>query len=181
MTRRFFKNIALFCAVLGAGLVSMAASATDVGISVRISQPGVYGRVDIGRFPQPQVWLPQPVWVTQPVVVVQQPPPVYLWVPLGHRKHWSKHCGRYGACGHPVYFVRDDWYGQHVRPIRYQGHGTHGDRWRGEQHGLRAEGVRDAWHGDGEFHDHGPGHGNGPGKGHDKGHDKGHGHRKHER
>ena len=37
------------------------ALAADVGVSVEISQPGVYGRIDIGRFPAPQVIVPQPV------------------------------------------------------------------------------------------------------------------------
>jgi hypothetical protein len=143
-----------------ATLLTSPAGATDVGVSVRISQPGVYGRVDIGRFPQPQVWVPQPVWVVQPVQVVQAPPPVYLWVPPGHRKHWRKHCARYGACAHPVYFVRDDWYGQHVHP--------HPPRrvWHGDGHGLRPHGtayvrdmrhardvheMQDAWHANNSF------------------------------
>ena len=41
--------------------VRLPALAADVGVSVQISQPGVYGRIDIGRFPQPQVVVPQPV------------------------------------------------------------------------------------------------------------------------
>ena len=100
--------------VLCASLVAVAASAasaTDVGVSVQVSQPGVYGRIDIGRFPQPQVIVAQPVVVARPTVVVAQPvQPVYMWVPQGHRKHWSKHCHDYNACGAPVYFVRHDWY-----------------------------------------------------------------------
>ena len=59
-----------FCApLLCSGLLATAASAvnaTDVGVSVQISQPGVYGRVDIGRFPQPQVIVAQPVVVAPP-------------------------------------------------------------------------------------------------------------------
>ena len=81
--------------------VAPAAGATDVGVSVQISQPGVYGRIDIGRFPQPQVVIAQPVIVAQPRVVYARPAdPVYLWVPPGHRKHWRKHCGstRPAAC-----------------------------------------------------------------------------------
>ena len=90
---------------------AVAADATDVGVSVQISQPGVYGRVDIGRFPQPEVIVAQPVVVARPPVMVVQPtPPVYMWVPAGHRKHWDKHCHEYNACGVPVYFVRHDWY-----------------------------------------------------------------------
>jgi hypothetical protein len=95
-----------------AGAISAAAaisaSAADVGVSVSIGQPGYYGRIDIGNFPQPVVMYPQPV------VIVPQPQyaaaPMYLRVPPGHRKHWSRHCGRYQACGVPVYFVQDRWY-----------------------------------------------------------------------
>lgn len=104
----------VFCAVSLAS-VAGAAGATDVGVSVEVSQPGVYGRIDIGRFPQPQVIVPQPVVIApQPVVVARPVQPAYLWVPQGHRKHWSKHCHQYNACGVPVYFVRHDWYHDHV-------------------------------------------------------------------
>jgi hypothetical protein len=103
-----------------------AAFAADVGVSISVSQPGVYGRVDIGRFPQPQVVVAAPVIVAAPPAVVVQPEPVYLWVPADHRRHWARHCGQYGACGVPVYFVRHDWYRTHVGPAR---HGTrHGPR-----------------------------------------------------
>lgn len=89
------------------------AHAADVGVSIAISQPGVYGRIDIGRFPQPAVILPQPVIIAlQPAAVAVQP--VYMWVPKGHRKDWSHHCRHYNACGVPVYFVRHDWYEQNV-------------------------------------------------------------------
>lgn len=106
-------------------LAAGAAQATDVGVSVSISQPGVYGRIDIGRFPQPVVVNPQPVIIAQPRVVVAQPvPPMYLWVPPGHQKNWGKHCHRYNACGAPVYFVREDWYHQHVMVADHgRGHG----------------------------------------------------------
>lgn len=89
-----------------------AAHAADVGVSLHFSQPGVYGRVDIGRFPQPALVVAQPVIVQR--AVVMQPEPVYMWVPPGHRKNWRAHCGRYGACGVPVYFVQNGWYQQHV-------------------------------------------------------------------
>jgi hypothetical protein len=92
------------CAVLAGLCASPAWAGPDVGVSVEISQPGVYGRVDIGRFPQPQVVLAQPVIIARPRM---RPEPVYMWVPPGHRKHWSRYCGRYQACGVPVYFVQD--------------------------------------------------------------------------
>ncbi len=105
------KNV-LFAAGL---ILAVPAFAADVGVSIQIGQPGAYGRVDIGRFPQPQVVVAQPVFVQRPAVIVQRPDPVYLWVPPGHRKNWKKHCRDYDACSVPVYFVRDDWYDSHVR------------------------------------------------------------------
>ncbi|WP_374564627.1 hypothetical protein [Ideonella sp.] len=98
-------------------LASPASRAADVGVSISVSQPGVYGRIDIGRFPQPELIVPQPVVIRQPRVVVAQPvQPVYLWVPPGHQKNWGKHCYRYNACGVPVYFVKEEWYRAHVAP-----------------------------------------------------------------
>jgi hypothetical protein len=113
-----------------AALVAAPAHATDVGVSVSVSQPGVYGRIDIGRFPQPQVVVQQPVIVAPPQVVVAQPPqPVYVYVPYGQRKHWSRHCHRYDACGVPVYFVRHDWYHQQRVVVDHRHHhGHHGSK-----------------------------------------------------
>jgi hypothetical protein len=103
-------------------MATPAVRATDVGVSIAISQPGVYGRIDIGRFPQPAVIVPQPVIIApQPVVVAPQP--VYMWVPYEHRKHWDRYCRQYGACGVPVYFVRHDWYDRHVGYGHGKGHG----------------------------------------------------------
>jgi len=89
------------------GFATAPALAADVGVSVSVGQPGFYGRIDIGNFPQPQVIYPQPV-VIQSVVVMPQP--IYLHVPPGHAKDWRKHCHKYSACNQPVYFVREDWY-----------------------------------------------------------------------
>jgi len=131
---------------LTAGLFCSASAWAEAAVSVEISQPGVYGRIDIGRFPQPQVVL------ATPVVIHAGGPrrdPVYLWVPPGHQKNWRKHCQRYNACGRPVYFVQDTWYTNVYAPQ------------------YRAE------HGGGKGHKGNNGHDNG--KGHDKG-NKGKGH-----
>lgn len=125
---------ALFAvALLGASLSGHAAN-VDVGVSIGISQPGVYGRIDIGRFPQPQVIVAQPVIIGRPVVV--HPEPVYLWVPPGHQKNWRKHCGRYNACGVPVYFVQDRWYHDNVERRQDQRDDRRDDR-RDDKHDRR--------------------------------------------
>jgi len=109
------KRILLAFALVAAGLPVWA---QNVGVSVSVSQPGVYGRIDIGHVPSPPVLLyPQPVVIVPGPVAVQQRP-IYLHVPPGHAKDWRKHCGRYSACGQPVYFVREDWYQQNYRRDR---------------------------------------------------------------
>jgi hypothetical protein len=116
-------------AAVGAAVSAVPAwSAVDVGVGVTIREPGVYGRIEIGNQPPPPVLYPQPVIIARPVVVMQQPP-LYLYVPPGHAKHWEKHCYRYNACGRQVYFVQENW----VRE-RYAEHHGH-DHDRGNGHG----------------------------------------------
>lgn len=119
-----------------AGLATLpAAQAADVGVSIGFSQPGVYGRVDIGRYPQPVLVAPQPVIVGRPAYRAE---PVYLWVPPEHRRDWRRHCHQYGACGAPVYFVQDNWYHQHVdvhRGPRHDDRHDHRPPGRGHGHG----------------------------------------------
>jgi hypothetical protein len=120
-------------AVLALALVGLAAPAfaqTSVGVSVGINQPGVYGRIDIGNMPPPPVILPQPVIIT-PAPVHRAP--AYLYVPPGHQKNWAKHCGRYNACGQPVYFVQESWVRE--RYEKEHGHGGGHDGGHGKGHG----------------------------------------------
>jgi hypothetical protein len=95
--------------LLGLAALHGAVLAADVGVSVNISQPGFYGRIDIGRVPTPVVIYPQPIVIEQhPVTQTRQP--IYLRVPPGHEKHWDKYCKHYNACNQPVYFVQEGWY-----------------------------------------------------------------------
>ena len=138
------RSVFAAAAVLTVMPFCVPAVAADVGVSVQISQPGVYGRIDIGQFPQPVLVQRQPVVIVRETRA-QPVQPVYLWVPPGHRKNWRKHCGQYGACGVPVYFVQEGWYQDNVHP-------------QGKRHGKG----------------HGKGHDKGHDKGHekDKGHGK---------
>ena len=138
-----------FLIVAALAIIAVPALAADVGVSVSIGQPGFYGRIDIGNYPQPQLIYPAPVMV-QPMPMGMAPQPIYLRVPPGHRKNWRKHCQRYGACGQPVYFVQDNWYNNVYVP-RYRTHGNYqGEGWGG----------------------YGGGQGGGHGKGHGGGHDR---------
>jgi hypothetical protein len=128
-------------------LVAVSAHAADVGVSVSVGQPGFYGRIDIGNFPQPEVIYARPVVIQPaPAGVVYQP--VYVHVPPGHEKKWSKHCAKYNACGRPVYFVKDRWYNDVYVP-QYQAH-------HGKKHGEKHGGKHDAGHENGN-HGHGKG------------------------
>lgn len=135
---------------------AISALAADVGVSVSVSQPGLYGRIDIGNVPQPQVIYPQPVVIAPvPVGVVYQP--LYLHVRPGHERKWRKHCHKYNACGRPVYFVQSSWYNDVYVPAK-RGGGGH------RHHDHNDD------HGGGKHDKHGKGHGNGKGNGHGKGH-----------
>ncbi len=105
-------SFALVAALMLSGVTATQAqpyvSATVGGVLA----PGVYGRVDIGNMPPPPVLYPQTVIVTRPAVMVQQQP-LYLYVPPGHAKKWSKHCAQYNACNRPVYFVNVDSRGKY--------------------------------------------------------------------
>jgi len=118
----------LIALAFSAAALCPAWASTDVGVSIGINQPGVYGRIDIGNMAPPRVVYPQPVIYAPPrVTLVQQP--VYLYVPPGHQKNWGKHCGHYNACGQPVYFVQESW----VRE-RYEREGDHGHGNRNGKH-----------------------------------------------
>ena len=134
---------ALFIVVLAA--LAAPASGTDVGVSVSVGQPGFYGRLDLNNYPQPMLVYPEPV-VIQPVPVGVVRQPVYLHVPPGHARDWRKHCGKYNACGRPVYFVQENWYNTVYVPQ-----------------------YRDRHSGGGKGYDKGPGNSNG--KGYGKGRD----------
>ena len=129
------KRLILALAIAAAATPAIA---QNVGMSVTVGQPGFYGRIDIGNFPQPMVIYPQPVIIQQtPVAVYQQP--IYLHVPPGHAKDWRKHCARYNACGQPVYFVQESWYNNVYVP-RYQpyyGYGQGGNPGKGHGKGKK--------------------------------------------
>lgn len=102
----------------------------QVGVSINVGAPDFYGQIFLGNAPRPQLVYAQPV-VVAPVPQYVGAAPIYLRVPPGQARHWSKHCARYNACGRPVYFVRDGWYRTEYMPY-YRSH--HGDYDRGGRH-----------------------------------------------
>ena len=154
------QTLALLLASLTTLTAVPALAETSVGVSIGIHQPGVYGRIDIGDVPQPALVYAQPMIIAQPPVYVERRP-IYLYVPPGHQQDWRRYCGRYNACGQPVYFVRDDW----VRERYEQAH----PGWeRGRQQGRGPD------RGD-DDRDRGHGHGRKEGREHDRDHERGRG------
>ena len=94
---------------LAACVLAPALAQTSVGVSIGINQPGVYGRIDIGNFPQPRIIYPQPVIIAPgPVAVYQQ----------------------------PVYFVQEEWVRERYEERRDDRHDNdRGKDKRGKGHG----------------------------------------------
>jgi len=160
--------------LLGALLVSAAAGAMaqNIGVDIHIGGPGYYGTIDLGNYGPPPVLYREPMIIERQTRYVGQP--LYLRVPPGHAKKWSKHCGAYNACGRPVYFVQDSWYNNTYAPNYRRVHGGEG------RHEERRDDRRDYRNDDRGYDKHdkhdkhdrdddrGHGHGNGHGKGHGK-------------
>ena len=143
---------------IAAAAIGSAVAQPSVSVSIGINQPGAYGRINIGELPRPALVLAQPVIITPPAYYVERPP-IYLYVPVMQQQDWRRYCGRYSACGQPVYFVQDQW----VRE-RYEAEHPGWDH--GRHRGWSKEDEGD--HGDGDRHE-----GKGKGKGHKDKHDKG--------
>ena len=158
------NSVLITAALLAATLTSVSSPtlAANIDVSINIGQPGYYGPLDISDFGRPRVIYREPIVVQR---VYSQREPVYLRVPPGHAKHWSKHCAQYNACGERVYFVQDSWYNREYVP-RYQAqHHDRGD--------MRRDDRGDDHRGDRNDDDHDNGHGK-HGKHGNKGHGKDH-------
>lgn len=121
--------------VLFTGLCSLglafpvgAHAAPNVAVTVNIGGPEIYGRVQIGRVAPPVIF-EQPVVIIQPEVMLPRQP-IYMRVPPGYERDWSRYCANYGACSQPVYFVQ-------ARPQ------PRGDRYEGRQRDEHEDHHRD--------------------------------------
>lgn len=141
-------------------LGSLAAHAEQPIIHLSIGgelSPGVYGQVEFGNAPPPPVLYAEPRVIVRPPrnVVVQ---PLYLHVPPGHSKNWSRYCRRYDACNRPVYFVKSREYEpsyrarkdkrHRVEERRDEGRRDESRRNEGRRDERRNEGRGDEWRGD---------------------------------
>ncbi len=146
---KIFHWLKFFPITLGLLATAHQACAADVGVSVTIGQPGFYGRIDIGDYPYPH---PRVIY-REPIIVhrhIEDHEPIYMRVPPGHAKRWSRYCSRYDACDRPVYFVEDRWYNDVYVPQYREHHGLeheyreeHNRRDRGDRRGHHREQGRD--------------------------------------
>jgi hypothetical protein len=67
---------------------------------------GIYGRIEVEGAPPPVIY-EQPVIAGQ-TLVPRGVKPVYLYVPPGQVRKWSRYCVKWDACEQPVLFVRVD-------------------------------------------------------------------------
>nr|WP_314899036.1 hypothetical protein [uncultured Deefgea sp.] len=112
-------------------VATLSAFAGSVGISIHLGDPDFYGAIDAAQRYQPQVIYKRPIVVNQSMYSY---PPLYLRVPPGYTKRWSRYCAAYNACGRPVYFVKDSWYREAYQDRYYRnkherGHGHHKHRY----------------------------------------------------
>ncbi len=144
------KKRILFLAVLLAG--GSSAFAGNVGVSISINQPGLFGQINIGNVPAPELIFRAPIMVARPPYSVAVPAAIYLHVPPGYERHWDRHCHEYHACGRPVYFVQDRWYHRVYVPARREYErrerdrrdgGDHGNDWRDRRDESRGSDHRD--------------------------------------
>lgn len=157
MMKKLFMALAAFASL---GAASSSFAQTNVGVSIGIHQPGVYGRIDIGNVdPTPVVVYPQPV-IIQPTPVAVHQRPIYLYVPEPYQRDWGRYCGRYSACGQPVYFVRETW----VRDRWEHDRGRHRGWDKHDRHDHHDHDDHDDDHDHGRGKDHGRGHGHGHGR-----------------
>jgi hypothetical protein len=141
------KKIQLAAVALVAIAAGAAQAQVSVGAAININVPGVYGRVDIGA-PGP-AFAPPPVVYEQPVIIAPSPVaihqrPIYLYVPDAYQRDWRHHCGAYGACGQPVFFVKEQWV--HDRYVQHYPHDHRFDNWHGYGPGEHREAVEHERH-----------------------------------
>src|SRR5262245_53433813 len=87
----------------------MAAATASAAEGSMHADPGIYGPIDLSRFPKPQTVNRRPVIASLPAKP-RNVKPVYLHVVPGEESHWHARCGTYAACHVPVYFVTEGWF-----------------------------------------------------------------------
>ena len=91
-------------------LAAAAISVTAAGVvSAKDTDPGIYGAIDVSRFPKPATLNSRPVTAVVPAKRAKAKP-IYVHVTAGEARHWHGTCQTYNACAVPVYFVTEGWF-----------------------------------------------------------------------
>ena len=105
-------------------LASLSARAGTPIINLNVGgeiSPGVYGQVQFGNAPPPQVINVQPMMIV-PRRRGEVVEPLYLHIPPNQARHWARYCHRYDACNRPVYFVKEGRYQPNYHDRRDEEH-----------------------------------------------------------
>jgi hypothetical protein len=100
------RTLAVAGLALGAAAAEAAANSWRNVTAGGPLRPGVYGRIEVRNGPPPAVVHAAPVVAHGRAAPGTQP--VYLYVPPGQVRRWSRDCAKWQACDRPVYFVRVD-------------------------------------------------------------------------
>ena len=96
---RIFSAMALTVAI-----GNFSADAADHG-----GDQGIYGRLDLVKFPKPELINDQPVLIDKSSKRASTKT-VFVHVPPGYERHWQFHCKTYDSCNVPVQFVTESWF-----------------------------------------------------------------------
>jgi hypothetical protein len=111
-----FRNVAIAAiAIVTTAPLASAADKDASAVIVGPVTPGVYGRVEVASKPLPALVYEQAMFVERPATAGRVEP-LYFHVPPEHAKNWKKHCDKYQACDHPVFFVKSAEYDPGYEP-----------------------------------------------------------------
>jgi hypothetical protein len=99
-----------------AALAALTTASSGGGNYIAASANSPHGTVDVRRFPRLDLVSPHPV-IVRFMSAQMLARALYLHVPQAHRAEWAGYCHFYQACGHPVYFVTEQWFEHVYRPM----------------------------------------------------------------
>ncbi|MDF3030144.1 MAG: hypothetical protein K0R03_702 [Moraxellaceae bacterium] len=101
------------------GMAALAALTTASSAGGRFTTASAeipHGAVDVRNFSRPELVSPHPI-IVRFLSAQMLARALYLHVPQSHRTKWEGWCHHYQACGHPVYFVTEQWFERVYRPV----------------------------------------------------------------
>jgi hypothetical protein len=90
-------------------LIAAMSVAAAAAAAVSDSDAGIYGQLDLAKFPKPKLTNSKPV-IIEAIENKAASKPVYIHIAPGQEQHWRTLCKTYAACAAPVYFVTENWF-----------------------------------------------------------------------